>query len=111
MWTDIFTGKKYEKGEYEMCCPLEYFPVFAREGAIIPMLPERDDNSTDFTELAVSVYSGENDYTLYDDDGESVRFILHGETIEVIPSENSRTKKVTVTFKDSEKEDREFIFE
>lgn len=111
VWTDIFTGKKYEKGEYEMCCPLEYFPVFAKEGAIIPMLPERDDNSTDFTELVVSVYKGENDYILYDDDGENVRFILHGEDIEVIPSENSKTKKVTVIFKDSEKEDAEFIFE
>lgn len=109
-WTDVFTGKKYTKGEYEMCCPLEYFPVFAKEGAIIPMLPEADNNSTKFDELVVLAYKGENDYTMYDDDGEYIRFILNGEKIEVIPSENCKTKKVTVVFKDSKKENTVFEF-
>lgn len=109
-WTDVFTGKKYTKGEYEMCCPLEYFPVFAKEGAIIPMLPEADNNSTKFDELVVLAYKGENDYTMYDDDGEYIRFILHGGDIEVIPSENCKTKKVTVVFRDSEKENTVFEF-
>lgn len=109
-WTDVFTGKKYEKGEYEICCPLEYYPVFAKAGTIIPMLPESDNNSTDFTELAVDVYAGQNDYTMYDDDGESIRFILDGDKIEVIPSENCKTKKVTVNFKDSDKENKIFTF-
>ena len=103
-WTDIFTGKKYEKGEYEICCPLEYYPVFAKEGAIIPMLPEQDGNSTDFTELVVNVYKGENEYVQYDDDGEYIKFILHGDELEAVPSENCRTKKVTIIFKDSDKE-------
>ena len=109
-WTDIFTGEKYKKGEYEICCPLENFPVFAKEGAIIPMLPETDNNSTDFTELVVNIYSGVNDYTMYDDDGEYIRFILNGDELEVIPSENCKTKKITAVFKDAEKEDTVFEF-
>lgn len=110
VWTDIFTGEKYEKGEYEMCCPFENFPVFAKEGAIIPMLPERENNSTEFNELEILVYSGKNDYTMYDDDGESIRFILDGDNIEAIPSENCKTEKVTIIFKDSEKEDEVIKF-
>lgn len=104
VWTDIFTGEKYEKGEYEICCPFEFYPVFAKEGAIIPLLPERNDNSTDFSEIIVNVFKGENEYILYDDDGESIKFILKGEDIEIIPSENCKTKKVTVVFKDTDKE-------
>lgn len=99
-WTDIFTGRKYQKGEYEICCPLENFPVFAKQGAIIPMLPERNDNSTDFSEIIVNVYEGENEYIMYDDDGESIKFILKGDDIKVIPSANCKTKKITVVFKD-----------
>ncbi len=109
IWTDIFTGKKYRKGEYEICCPLENYPVFAKEGSIISMLPEVSDNSTDFTELIVYVYKGENDYTMYDDDGESIRFILNGDDIKIIPSAKCKAKKITVIFKDSNKEN--MIFE
>ncbi len=109
-WTDIFTGGKYEKGEYEICCAFENFPVFAKEGAIIPMLPEADNNLTDFTELVVNIYSGKNDYTLYDDDGEYIRFILNGDELEIIPSENCKTKKITAVFKDAEKDNTVFEF-
>lgn len=109
-WTDIFTGKKYSKGEYEINCPLENYPVFAKEGAIIPTLPESDNNNTDFTELVVWAFRGKNDYTIFDDDGESVRFILDGDEISITPSENSKTKKVTIIFKDSEKENAVFEF-
>ena len=105
VWTDVFTGKKYEKGEYELCCPLDNYPVFARAGAIIPMLPEKNDNSTGFDELVVYVFEGDNDYTMYDDDGEYINFVLDGNEITVTPSENCRTKKVTVKFADVKKDD------
>lgn len=105
VWTDFFTGKKYSKGEYEACCPLENYPVFAAPGAVIPMLPEKDDNSTDFTELEVLVFSGKNDYTMFDDDGESLRFVLDGDELSVTPSENCRVKKIKVVYKDSDKSD------
>ncbi len=110
VWTDVFTGKKYSKGEYEMCCPLENYPVFAKEGAIIPLLPEADGNSTDFAELDVLAYKGTNDYTLYDDDGESIRFVLNGDDLKVIPSKNCKAKKITVIFKDTDKGNETFNF-
>lgn len=108
-WTDIFTGKVYHGGEYEINCPLENYPVFAKDGAIIPLLPEKNDNSTDFTELEVIVYSGENKYTLYDDDGETVEFELWGDKLSVKASENSKIKKLTVIYKNSER-DSEIIY-
>ncbi len=109
-YTNIFTGEKYTKGEYEICCPYESYPVFAKAGAIIPLLPEKDGNSMDFTELEVWVYKGENDYTLYDDDGQSVRFILKDDKINIIPSPESKVRKITVKFKDCKKNDVIFEF-
>ncbi|MBP9988068.1 MAG: alpha-xylosidase [Ruminococcus sp.] len=108
-WTDIFTGKKYSGGEYEMCCPLENYPVFAKAGAIIPMLPQTEGNSTDFKELYLNVYCGENTYTLYDDDGSSIKFILKNDKLEVIPSENCKTEKITVKYFNCEKDTEEII--
>ncbi len=110
VWTDIFTGEEYEKGEYELCCAFENYPVFAKEGAIIPMLESGEGNSTDFTALTVNVYPGTNDYTMFDDDGESIRFVLNGEELEIIPSENCKTKKITVIYNNSSKKPEEYIF-
>lgn len=109
-WTDFFTGEKYKAGEYEICCPLERYPVFVKKGAIIPLLPEKEDNSTDFTELVVYAYEGENKYTLYDDNGSSIEFELKGTDLKIKPSENCVTKKITVIFKDADKEEIVYNF-
>lgn len=103
-WTDIFTDEKYSGGEYEICCPIERIPVFAKAGAIIPMLPEADGNSTDFDELCVTVYYGENTYTLYDDDGEKIIFKLDKDELTVSPSANCKTKRITVIYKNCNKD-------
>ncbi len=69
-WTDFFTGKVYIGGQvYTMATPLNRMPVFAKEGAIIPMLKTRNGNSTDFDELEVRVYPGNNKYRMFDEGG------------------------------------------
>jgi alpha-glucosidase (family GH31 glycosyl hydrolase) len=67
VWTDFFTGKKYV-GEkcYLMQIPLDRMPVFAKEGAIIPMLKDRGGNSQIFDELEIKVYKGEGSFRLHD---------------------------------------------
>jgi len=80
-WYDFFTGKKVaEVGEngtiflhdYE----LDEYPVFAKAGAIVPMIDFESGNSQTFEKLKVKVFLGkENAYTLYDEnfsgDGET----------------------------------------
>jgi alpha-glucosidase (family GH31 glycosyl hydrolase) len=69
-WTDFFTGKVYIGGQvHTMATPLNRMPVFAKEGAIIPMLKTRNGNSTDFDELEVRVYPGNNKYRMFDEGG------------------------------------------
>lgn len=75
-WYDFFTGERVAGGkncalggrECEMLYPLGKYPVFAKEGAIVPMLSKRNGNSTSFDELDVKVFVGEGSYTLYDED-------------------------------------------
>lgn len=107
-WTDIFTGKKYSGGEYEIYCTLENYPVFAKSGAIIPLLPEREGNSTDFDEICLDVYEGNGGYTMYDEDGESILFELCGTELKITPSTNCKTKKITVNYVGSDKESKVF---
>lgn len=128
-WFDFFTGKKVadvgENGtiflhDYE----LDEYPVFAKAGAIVPMLEYEDGNSQDFEELKVKVFGGEeNTYTLYDeaplgydaqkgveqlfersdDDKQklaSIRFELRMENgkrvLEITPLANCKTKQLTI---------------
>ena len=99
-WFDFFTGEPIEGGkEHIMAYSLADYPVFAKAGAIIPMLPERKGNSQDFDELEVRVFAGENKYTLFDKQG-SIDFDLkqseNGYTLTVTPSEDCVTKTVTI---------------
>lgn len=107
-WTHFFTRKVYEGGRYsEHCAPGDY-PVFVKEGAIIPLLPERKGNSTRFDEIEVLAFAGKGSYTQYDEDGGEIVFTLDGEEIAVTPGAGCATKKVTVTFVNSDKEDETF---
>jgi alpha-glucosidase (family GH31 glycosyl hydrolase) len=109
-WTHFFTRKVYEGGRYGEHCAPEDYPVFVKEGAVIPLLPEKEGNGTGFEELEVLAFAGKGSYTLYDEDGGKIEFTLDGEDITVAPSENCSTKKVTVTFVNSEKENETFVF-
>lgn len=70
-YTDIFTGRIYTGSRFvKVYRDLEYIPVFAKEGAIIPM--GRNDETNDSTnpaELDVLIYRGNNTFRMYEDDG------------------------------------------
>ncbi|MDE7372928.1 MAG: hypothetical protein K2N18_02585, partial [Clostridia bacterium] len=99
-WYSFFSGLRHEgENESVMYCSLDRYPVFAKAGAIIPMLAERKGNSTDFDELEIRVFPGENEYTMYDEQG-SITFNLEktpeGYALHVAPSDDVITKKLKI---------------
>lgn len=75
-YTDIFTGRIYEGNRFvKMFRDIDYIPVLAKEGAIIPM--SRNDRTNDCSnpkELEVLIYRGNNIFELYEDDGETLSY-------------------------------------
>ena len=74
-WYDFYTGKLAGDGEViTVRAGLDHIPVFAREGALIPMMPpllHAPPAGRKF-DLVVRVYGTTGgDYDLYDDDGET----------------------------------------
>ena len=82
IWIDYWTGEQYTGGQVlnNFDAPIWKLPVFVKANAIIPMYeannnpePITEDNpeGTDRTKRIVEFYAidGENDYTLYEDDG------------------------------------------
>ena len=54
---------------------IESIPVFAKEGAIIPMATDdRSNSSTNPKDMTLRIYRGNNTFELYEDDGESNEF-------------------------------------
>ena len=100
-WTDFFTGKKYTNGWYTEFKPMNLLPVLVKEGGIIPMLVEEKKNDLSFEEIEVKIYSGKNEYTMYDEQG-SIFFKLDGETLDIVKDEDSITKCILVTFMDAQ---------
>lgn len=77
-WTDVFTGNIYSGGKkIRMYRDLNSFPVFAKEGAIIPLSVLPSDGAKNINdcsnpeELEILVYSGNGVFELYEDDGET----------------------------------------
>ena len=99
-WIGFFDGKKYEGGKvYEQDFALENYPVFVKEGGIIPML-DCKDNSTKFDNLNVRIYLGQNCFTMYDEQGE-IDFGMRKNgsgayTVEISPSDDIQTKKLSL---------------
>ncbi len=75
-YTDIFTGRIYSGNRFvKMFRDLESIPVFAKEGAIIPMSAnDRKNDCSNPETLEVLVYRGNNTFTLYEDDGETLSY-------------------------------------
>ena len=74
IWYDFVTGKKFPGGrKYTSFFRDQDYPVFARQGAIIPM--GYNDNLNDTTppkNMEINIFPGKsNTYTLFEDDGES----------------------------------------
>ena len=71
-WTNFFTGEIYEGGKtVRVHSDLNTLPVFAKSGAIIPMSQDTGNGAGNPANLLLRVYRGNNEFTLYEDDGET----------------------------------------
>ncbi len=70
-WTDIFTGDCYEAPaggrEVILLCHLERYPVLAKAGTILPLSADKGNSCENPEKLEVQVYSGDGEFTLYED--------------------------------------------
>ena len=75
-YTDIFTGRIYKGNKFvKMYRDIDCIPVLAKEGAIIPMSAnDRTNDCSNPEKLEVLVYRGNNTFTLYEDDGETLSY-------------------------------------
>lgn len=75
IWHDFFSGKVYAGGqEYQISAGLEEIPVFVKDGALIPLAApvEYVSPETIFQITVRSFGSGEQSFTLYEDDFETL---------------------------------------
>lgn len=109
-YTDIFTGKIYH-GEKVMSVfrDLEHIPVLAKEGAIIPLSADEGNTTDNPRKLELWVYRGNNEYTLYEDDGTSLDCIK-GEYAKTLfkVEESDNSIKFTVSAPEYGKTDGKF---
>lgn len=100
VWFDFFTDEKYEGGkEYTIECPFERYPVFVKEGGIIPLL-HANGNSTEFKDIELKVYLGNNVYTMFDEQGKisvAMKKDESGCDVIIIP-DGVKTESLTVSF-------------
>ena len=75
-WTDIYTGAIYEGDKkVRMYRGIESIPVFAKEGAIIPLSGnDRNNDWKNPKDMTIRIFRGTNTFELYEDDGESNEF-------------------------------------
>ena len=71
-WTDIFTGQSYKGNKVvTLNRDIDSIPVLAKEGAIIPFAKDKGNDSGNPEMLELWVYSGNNSFTLYEDNGKT----------------------------------------
>ncbi len=75
-WIDIFTQRIYEGDQtLPIYRGIEYIPVFAHEGSILPLYADdRSNNLSNEQDLEIWVYHGNNEFLFYEDDGESKEY-------------------------------------
>lgn len=124
-WYDFFTGEEIDvRDENGAILTREYrldeYPVFAKAGAIVPMIDYKDGNSQSFENLKVKVFTGAgNSFVLYDENPSdksekelfkpneqtrrnlaSIHFDLQNQDgkwmLEITPLANCTTKKLTL---------------
>lgn len=73
-WFDFFTGTRYESSrgrKLDVFRSLDDYPVFAKSGAIIPMMQINGNNIENPENMEVAVFPGaDNEFVLYEDEGE-----------------------------------------
>ena len=102
-YTDIFTGRIYKGNKFvKMFRDIETIPVLAKEGAIIPMsVNDRTNDCSNPKELELLVYRGNNTFTLYEDDGDTLSY-QNGEYLKTSFTVAENGDKVTFTVKKAE---------
>lgn len=77
-WIDFFTGRIYRGGgKMKLFRGLDQMPVFAKEGAIVPLAKHEPGKFTveNPMDLEIIVFPGKsNTFTLYEDDGHSLAY-------------------------------------
>ena len=70
-WYDYFTGKKYSGNKkYVSFYKDEEYPVFVKEGSIIPLSLNKYNDTSCPTNMEIHVFPGKsNSYSIYEDDG------------------------------------------
>ncbi|MBO4381133.1 MAG: hypothetical protein J5815_03155 [Clostridia bacterium] len=102
-WYDFFTGEKFVASDengliFEKDFKLDEYPVFAKAGAIVPML-EYAGNSQSFDNLKVKVFLGaENTYTLYDESGAPQKREVSNAAELFLPSEETKERLASIRF-------------
>ncbi|MDE5671563.1 MAG: glycoside hydrolase family 31 protein [Eubacterium sp.] len=71
-WTDIFTGQSYNGDKViTLHRDLNCIPVLAKEGAVIPFAKSKGNDISNPEELEIWIYSGNNSFVLYEDNGKT----------------------------------------
>lgn len=75
-YTDIFTNRIYNGNQkIKMFRDLSSIPVLAKEGAIIPLsVNDKKNDSSNPDNMEVLIYRGNGNFTLYEDDGETMNY-------------------------------------
>jgi alpha-glucosidase (family GH31 glycosyl hydrolase) len=93
-WYDFYTGEYVGNGEIISISPgLDKIPVFAKDGAIIPMIQKIRQTSewVKNTPLEIRVYgTAAEEFVLYDDDGKSFNFEKGDYTTKMLKVENGK---------------------
>lgn len=99
-WTDYWSGKTYQgKKHYSVLCPLDQLPIFVKEGAIIATQePLNYIGEKEITKLTLDIYANaSSNFTLYNDDGKSLKY-QNGEysTTHIVSEVSDKEFKVTI---------------
>lgn len=105
-WVNVFTGEREQGGRYKVVeNDLSTFPVYAKAGAIVPLIAEREGNSTEFDEIEVLVFRGDNRFRMYDEGCGGIVFTsrFDGEklVLDIAPEEGCKTRTLKVRFCDA----------
>ncbi len=94
-YTDIFTGRIYKGNKFvKMFRDIDYIPVLAKEGAIIPMSAnDRTNDCSNPETLELLVYRGNSTFTLYEDDGDTLSY-QNGEYLKTAFTVSEKADKV-----------------
>lgn len=78
LWFDFFTGAKYDGKDgriIDVFRTIDQYPVFAKAGAVVPMMEQNGNNIENPETMDVVVFPGaDNCFTLYEDEGEYDRY-------------------------------------